>query len=197
MTQSTLATLTSLKILFPLILILCATAVFLRRIQTAGEDPAHTAGQTAEAPGGIPVFTLACVLFGIYLVIYFHLTFTYRHPAKTPQMKLTPFWSYREAFQLNPLKIRRLGVAREILLNILLTIPEGLLQPILYHKTGHPWRWTLLTVLVLTVTTETVQYFTRLGLCELDDVFNNLLGGLLGMGILAAGSHIGKKIAGQ
>lgn len=181
MTRATLSTLTSLRILIPIILLLAAVAIFLNR---AHRNQNPNPNQTNH----LPARALTAVLLGIYLIIYLYLTFGFRRPAKTASINLTPLWSYREAFQFTPLKIRRLGIARQILLNILLTIPPGLLLPILYHKTRHPYLLTVLTILALSVITETLQYFTHLGLCETDDLIDNLLGGLLGMGVLRLGS---------
>ena len=134
MTRTTLSTLTSLRILIPMIMILATVAIYLNRQKlTASKTPDQTDSTN------------------------------------------------------NPLKITRLGLAREIFLNILLTIPAGLLLPILY-RTKHPYLLTAVTVFQLSLLTETFQYFTRLGFAETDDVINNFLGGLLGMGILRIGS---------
>ncbi len=181
MRQTDLSTLTSLRILIPLILILAAVAVFLNRSKI------HATHEGSNQGSHLPTTALTAVLLGIYLIVYLYLTFGFRRPAKTSSIDLTPFWSYREAFQWNPLKIRRLALARQILLNILLTVPAGLLLPILY-QTKHPYLPAILTILALSVLTETLQYFTHLGLCETDDVIDNLLGGLLGMAILRIGS---------
>ena len=188
MTRTTLSTLTSLRILIPLILILAAVAIFLNRIKIQAK--AHGQQKTTA------ITVLTAALLGIYLLIYFYLTFGYRRPSRTASISLTPFWSYREAFQLNPLSIRRLGMARQILLNILLTIPAGLLLPILYSRTRHPYLLAIATVLALALLTETFQYVTHLGLCETDDVINNLLGGLLGIGVLRLGSITKRRQSG-
>ena len=181
MTTSTLSTLTSLRVLFPLILLLSAMAIYLNRQKQAATEPPK------------PIAVLVTVLLGIYLIIYLYLTFGFRRPSDRPILMLRPFWSYREAIQFNPLKIRRLGLARQILLNILLTIPAGLLLPILY-RTRHPYLHTALTILLLSLLTEVFQYLTRLGFTETDDLINNLLGGLLGMGILRVGSIRRKQV---
>ncbi len=184
MTQKNLSTLTSLRILIPLILILAAVAIFLNRSKLSAKRQ--------NQGNHLPTTALTAVLLGIYLAIYIYLTFGFRRPTKTASFDLTPFWSYREAFQWNPLKIRRLALARQILLNILLTVPAGLLLPILY-QTKHPYLLAILTILALSVLTETLQYFTHLGLCETDDVIDNLLGGLLGMAVLRIGSLSPRK----
>lgn len=184
MDRETLATITSLRILIPLILILCAVAIFLKRLQK---------DQSANAEKKLPIKLFTAVLLGIYLLIYIHLTFTYRHPTKSPHINLTPLWSYKKAFQLNPFKINRLGLARQILMNILLTVPAGLLLPILLFGTKHHYLLAETIVILLSVLTEILQYFTCLGLCEIDDIINNLLGCILGVGILALGNWITNK----
>ena len=93
-------------------------------------------------------------------------------------MRLEPFWSFREAF--DGLSIRRLGVARSILLNIAITIPLGYLLPGLYQRSPHRYQLTILTVLLLSLVTEVVQLITKTGLAETDDVINNVLGALIG-----------------
>lgn len=181
MDREMLSTITSLKILVPLILILCAVAIFLKKIQM---------DQAANTGKKLPVKLFTAILLGFYLLIFIHLTFTYRHPTKKPHINLIPLWSYKEAFQMNPFKILRLGLARQILMNILLTVPSGLLLPILFDRIKHPYLVSVATVLMLSMLTEILQYYTHLGLCETDDVINNILGCLLGMMILILGSRM-------
>lgn len=186
MTTSTLSTLTSLRILIPLILLLSAVAIYLNRQKQNAQSQTDRSNPTVKT---ISVFTI--VLMVIYFLVYLYLTFGFRTPSPRPIMILRPFWSYREAIQVNPLKIRRLGLARQILLNIFLTIPAGLLLPILY-RTKHPYLHSALTILLLSLLTEIFQYITCLGFTETDDVINNFMGGLLGMGIVKAGSIQGR-----
>lgn len=173
---------TSLRILIPMIMILATVAIYLNRQKLIASKTSDQIDSTTKT-----ISILIAVLLLIYFIIYIYLTFGFRRRAKEPKLLLEPLWSYRDAFQLNPLKITRLGLAREIFLNILLTIPAGLLLPILY-RTKHSYLFTAATVLLLSLLTETFQYFTRLGFAETDDVINNLLGGFLGMGILRIGS---------
>ena len=120
---------------------------------------------------------LAFILL-VYAAIYSYLTFFYREPMSEAHIRLEPFWSYREAFENG--RIVRLGVARSIALNIAITVPLGYLLPAVYRFTKHKYVWTMITVLSLSLATETIQYLTRTGLAETDDVINNLLGGLIG-----------------
>ena len=115
----------------------------------------------------------------MHLIVYAYLVFLGRKPYKTPQLHLDPFWSYRVAF--DGFSIRHRSYAREILLNILLYIPLGIILAAIFRK--HPFLWPLSIGLLLSILTETVQYFTRRGVTELDDVFDNTFGLLIGIAL--------------
>ena len=119
-------------------------------------------------------FILLC-----YSVVYAYLTFFYRIPMGEAHVRFEPFWSYKEAF--DGLSIRRLGVARSIVLNIAMMIPLGYLLPTIYRASLHPYVFSFLTVAIVSILTETIQYITFTGLCELDDLVNNILGALIGI----------------
>ena len=172
MNRIKLATITSLWILIPMILMICIIAIGIKKYQNDSRVKRH-----------LPVRIIISVLLGIYLMIYIYLTFAYRRPTKTPNLNLELLWSYREAFQLIPLKIIKRTLARQIVLNILLTVPPGLLLPILLTKAKHPYCLTVIIICIMSIMTEILQYFTCLGLCEMDDVLNNLIGCFFGIGV--------------
>lgn len=64
--------------------------------------------------------------------------------------------------------------------NILIFIPYGLLFPQVFRCTLH-LTLTLLSGILLSVVYETIQYFTRWGVCDVDDVFLNGLGVFIGL----------------
>lgn len=66
---------------------------------------------------------------------------------------------------------------RDIINNILLFAPLG---TILYRL--YPKKRVLLLTFLLTVFIEAFQYITSTGVCELDDIFNNTLGSVIGFG---------------
>lgn len=66
------------------------------------------------------------------------------------------------------------GMWNDIFLNILLFIPLGFLIG--------GWKG-LIAGFILSVTIEIVQYISRLGYCELDDIFNNTIGTGIGAGL--------------
>lgn len=90
---------------------------------------------------------------------------------------LSPFLSYREAWY--SFSIREW---RNIILNICMFIPLGLLLP-LY---GKHWKKAVLSYLAgfaFTLLIELAQLVFKRGIFELDDIFNNLLGTMIGYGL--------------
>lgn len=81
---------------------------------------------------------------------------------------LKPFWSYVQSFYNKELRW-------EIINNVLLFIPLGsILSKILSQKRA------MLLVICLSILIELLQLITGTGLCEIDDLINNTIGGLIG-----------------
>ncbi len=123
--------------------------------------------------------SITVAMLVLYSAVYVYLTFLYRTPMAEMHMRLDPFWSYREAFD-GFFTIRRLGVARSICLNILLYIPPGYLLPSVFRRCKHRFIVSAVAAAGLSLGTEAVQFFTKTGLCETDDVINNLIGAVIG-----------------
>ncbi len=68
----------------------------------------------------------------------------------------------------------------DLLLNIILFMPLGFLLPLACKKLN--FRKTLLISLFFSLTIEITQYLAHLGCCDIDDIFNNTLGAVLGYG---------------
>jgi glycopeptide antibiotics resistance protein len=79
----------------------------------------------------------------------------------------------------------------EVLLNVLLYIPIGLL--IGFISTPPKWWKPFLFGLFFSSLIEVLQFVFKKGLCELDDVFHNVLGCMIGYWCLIAISQIAKK----
>lgn len=176
----------SFYVLLPIIMILGIIAVFLQT-QLKNADG-------AKANNTRMCFWLITALLVVYCCVYSYLTFFYRKPTISPRAFLTPFWSYREAFQWAPFKIKRLGLAREIIMNMLLTVPLGLLLPLMFYRKKHPYALAIAVTVGLSILTEGLQYFTCTGVSELDDVLNNTIGCLHGTIILIFGSRLFQRI---
>lgn len=66
----------------------------------------------------------------------------------------------------------------QILANVIMFLPVGVLV-------GWIWRWRGLWVAAgLSVGIEILQLITARGLCEFDDVFHNMIGAVIGVGIV-------------
>lgn len=118
----------------------------------------------------------------VYAAAYIFILF-YRVPYRRPRANLIPFWSYYTVISGGP-RSPSWWLAREILQNILLFIPLGMVLSCAF--TRHRIRSPILICITLSVLTEITQYITRTGLAEFDDVFNNTLGCLTGALIIRA-----------
>lgn len=100
-----------------------------------------------------------------------------RKPFVGEHIKLELFWSWKVwSVQQN-----------QILANVIMFLPVGVL-------TGLLWRWRGLWVAAgLCAGIEILQLVTSRGLCELDDVFHNMIGAVIGIGIVM----IGRKLLGE
>ena len=83
------------------------------------------------------------------------------------------FHSYRLFFT-------KASVRQNILNNIWLFVPLG---AVLYSM-KRKWAWVLFVALSILI--EAIQYFAGIGLCEIDDVISNSMGGFIGCGFAAA-----------
>ena len=109
------------------------------------------------------------ILLTLYTVFILYMTLFVRESGDQ-RLNLNLFWSYRQVLSDPVLR-------REVLNNILLFIPLGALLYSMNPKL-------LWIALVLSVMIESVQYIGGFGLCELDDVFGNTLGGLIGWSVM-------------
>ena len=141
----------------------------------------------------------------LYACAYFVFTFYGRAAGASASIDLRPFWSWRASLSLDGFVVRveRPDLLLEIVLNFLLYVPLGCLLPVALDAGGAPRRGgrgldgpcgdlgtrggvrcaageVVLVSLVLSVSTELAQALLRMGLCELDDVFGNVVGALVG-----------------
>lgn len=92
------------------------------------------------------------------------------------RLELLPFWNYGEI-----LANRDPQDYWEILLNIALYIPIGFLCMSLYRQ--NRIRNTIVTCVLLSIFVEILQLVFHKGLCEIDDVMHNGIGGITGMAL--------------
>jgi len=99
-----------------------------------------------------------------------------RKPFVGEHIKLELFWSWRAwSVQQN-----------QILTNVIMFVPVGVLI-------GWIWRWRgLWAAAGLSVFIEILQLVTARGLCEFDDVFHNMIGAVIGVGVVMIGRKLFK-----
>jgi len=76
-----------------------------------------------------------------------------------------------------------------VLLNIGMFVPLGILLPLLSGKL-RKWYWMLPAGFLTTLTIEIIQYISCKGLCDVDDLFANTLGAMIGYWLVMAALHI-------
>ncbi|MBP5654565.1 MAG: VanZ family protein [Clostridiales bacterium] len=139
------------------------------------------------------------LVFVVYMAGFLYVTLFSREPSTESTIVLTPFEGYRQSLQFNPgfidfLKlvfhkefsealntVRVTSVSRleENLLNILLFVPFGFLVPTM----GKKLRKLLIIVflgMMSSLAVELVQFFTGLGIFDIDDLLNNTIGAFIG-----------------
>ena len=119
------------------------------------------------------------LIINIFFIMYF--VIMYRDKNET-QTKMELFWSYKLFFENDEIR-------SEILKNIWLFIPLG---SILYRL--YPRKIILAVPFALSVAIEITQYTTGSGLCEIDDIVSNGLGGILGYGMASGLETIKKRL---
>lgn len=120
---------------------------------------------------------LGCAFTG-YIIMVLGVTFLNRNSNFKGNVNFHFLSSYREAWNTFTLRSWQF-----LILNILMFMPLGILLPIL-HNRFHEIKWTMGTALGFTLFIECLQLITGFGIFELDDIFNNVLGALIGYGII-------------
>lgn len=101
-------------------------------------------------------------------------TVIYRETFPEPHSNFMPFWSYQAIKDGDDMYIV------ENILNVILFIPVGFLA-CGFRRMNRWWKVALLGC-VISCSIEGLQLWLQRGLCELDDVFHNTLGAIVGYG---------------
>ena len=110
----------------------------------------------------------------IYLLIVLVSTVFSRSSGDEYLYKLELFWSYR-----NFLEIGIIGVLFENVYNLFLLFPYGFCVKIISQRLGAIWIWITGTFISLMI--ELLQLALKRGYFELDDIFHNSIGVVLGI----------------
>lgn len=120
---------------------------------------------------------LSQMISGLLLVGYLGMVFASTVFTRTSDgswhYELIPFWSWHEVL------IGNTYMFTEIVLNIILFIPIGILIPLLIHKRIKWWHGMLLGILLSSII-EVSQLMTCRGLFEWDDMIHNGIGCMVG-----------------
>lgn len=115
--------------------------------------------------------------FVCYLLVIFGATTLSRGAFYENGIRLKLFYSYLDAW--NDFSLMEW---RNIILNILMFVPLGMMLPYV-HKRFRKAGWTYLAGLGLTLIIEMVQLIFQCGIFEPDDLMNNLAGAMIGYGL--------------
>lgn len=110
----------------------------------------------------------------VYTIFILYITVLGRYSFEDFRARLMPFESYREVFAGSSSELRG------IVLNVVLFVPFGFLTACCFQDKKPVWI-ALCAGLILTVSVEVLQYLTRTGTLETDDVMHNMLGTVLGV----------------
>lgn len=140
-----------------------------------------------------PLWAVFFAAFICYIVVVIGATMLSRHVHFGMQYvyQLHPFYSYKLAWNYF-----LFSEWRNIILNILMFVPFGFMLPILFKK-FRAFRRVYLAGFVFTLTIELTQLTFRLGIFEVDDLFDNLLGAMIGYGLFSIVFSVYKKIKKQ
>ncbi len=136
--------------------------------------------------GGLRVLWWA--VFCCYMVVLIGATVLSRSNAMWNYQRIVGlFVSYKDAWISGTA-----SAWRNLIINILLFVPLGFLLPLGWQRFQAFWK-TCLIGLLLTVLIECFQLVFSFGLFELDDIFNNLLGTMIGYGFYELWRLIARK----
>lgn len=126
-----------------------------------------------------PLRIFGWLLLGSYIVIVLGATLLARSEAWEAGSILPLFYSYRDAW------VNFSAAAwRNIILNVCMFVPLGLLLPMMIKYFRSFWK-TYLAGFLFTLCIEGIQLLGRRGIFELDDILHNTVGMMIGYGIYA------------
>ena len=106
-----------------------------------------------------------------YMYFVLAVTVLSRGPTEHPFNWFPPFWAYTEIIKRSSIAG---SLAKQILMNIFMLAPLGFLIPIAINRNPLP------VGIAFSLLIETLQYVTKRGYFELDDLIHNAIGVFLG-----------------
>lgn len=121
--------------------------------------------------------------FAVYLILLFYFLFfaeilgrtyvgrTY-HYNLVPFKEIMRFWNYRSSLGM-------MAVIMNLLGNVVIFVPFGMLMPVLNRRCRTIW-YTVYLSFELSLLVEAIQLVSKVGSFDVDDLMLNTLGGMLG-----------------
>lgn len=126
----------------------------------------------------------------LYLVAVIYLAFLVREPMPLYHYSLNPLAAARKGVEFSgdiiagilsgDVKIKSWVSLEGIALNILLFVPFGYLIPMVWSQKRWTWWKIMLLGLAASFCIEIIQFITRLGFADVDDLMNNTIGSAIG-----------------
>lgn len=128
------------------------------------------------------------ILFVLYCVALIYVLFmhnNYRYGMSFRLYNIIPFDTIMGYFtKLSDQTINTSIVIQNLSVNLILFLPMGMALPIIFkNKINKLWKF-LLIMLAIIVSVEIIQYIFMVGSADIDDVILNLIGALIGYGIV-------------
>lgn len=139
---------------------------------------------------------IALSILLMYFVCLFMITLGNRTSDSAGETNLILFSTFRRMFAPTLHRLQEWGFPRglrelkwigyksweSVILNLLMLVPLGYLLPLCHRGMKHWWS-VILTGFVLALLIETLQLLTHRGWFDVDDIFLNTLGALIGYGL--------------
>lgn len=119
----------------------------------------------------------ASIILSLYVVILLYFTVIGRYSHEEYENRIYFYYSYRRLIEHYDSQSMR-----QILLNIAMLVPVGFVLSMISNSKGKYMKAIVIS-LSLIIVIELLQMLTKTGSCEVDDIINNFLGALLGMGL--------------
>lgn len=129
----------------------------------------------------------ACILV-IYAAVLIWAALINRNSGGVRSLNLTLLSSYAKILRV----YNCFDVLKQIIDNILVFVPLGMLLPAAYNAKHETKNYTFVVFagLMMSLVIEVLQYVFAIGFTEIDDVFNNVWGTMTGCGIYALSGRI-------
>ena len=127
------------------------------------------------------------ILLSSYTVALLYFTVFGRYSQSYYRYEINVFASYRKLFENFDTY-----VFQQIILNLLMLIPIGFLLCVII-KSKFKYLWAMVMSLLLTTVVEVLQFVSRCGTFEVDDLINNMIGAVIGIAIYAVLKSLNKK----